>query len=183
MWLLWLLWIIGVFYKVFVQNNLRSSIICCLFFWRNINFFCFVCLFFWLTYWSNFISYFIPNQISCSFCSFLNNSFCSSFAASIPVFVAVSINFLQYLCPNFLAKDKKPYYVFSKSWFCWVFHFNNVYPIINVKLRLSLILSTLLAWSVNQASTEENSVLTLFIIVKECGEILLTVRILCLEQK
>ena len=31
------------------------------------------------------------------------------FAASIPVFVAVSINFLPYLSPNFLAKDKKPY--------------------------------------------------------------------------
>ena len=31
------------------------------------------------------------------------------FAASIPVFVAVSISFLPYLSPNFLAKDKKPY--------------------------------------------------------------------------
>ena len=31
--------------------------------------------------------------------------------------------------------------------------------------------NALLAWSVNQTSTEENSVLTVFIIVKECGEI------------
>ena len=31
----------------------------------------------------------------------------------------------------------------------------------------------LLAWSVNQTSAEENSVLTVFIIVKECGEILI----------
>ena len=41
------------------------------------------------------------------------------FAASIPVFVAVSINFLLYLSPNFLANDKKPYpLTFSKFWFC-----------------------------------------------------------------
>ena len=31
------------------------------------------------------------------------------FAASTPVFVAVSINFLPYLSPTFLANDKKPY--------------------------------------------------------------------------
>ena len=31
------------------------------------------------------------------------------FAASIPVYVALSINFLPYLSPSFLAKDKKPY--------------------------------------------------------------------------
>ena len=31
------------------------------------------------------------------------------FAASIPVFLAVSINFLPYLLPNFFAYDKKPY--------------------------------------------------------------------------
>ena len=36
---------------------------------------------------------------------------------------------------------------------------------------LSSISSALLAWSVNQTLTEENSVLTVFIIVKECGEI------------
>ena len=40
-------------------------------------------------------------------------------------------------------------------------------------MPLSSILSALVAWSVNQTSTEENSALTVFIIVKECGEILI----------
>ena len=44
---------------------------------------------------------------------------------------------------------------------------------ISVKLTLSSISSALLAWSVNQNSTEENSVLTVLIIVKECGEIVI----------
>ena len=35
----------------------------------------------------------------------------------------------------------------------------------------SSISRALLAWSVNQTSTSENSVLTVFNIVKECGEI------------
>ena len=38
-------------------------------------------------------------------------------------------------------------------------------------MTLFLISSALLTWSVNQTLTEENSVLTVFIIVKECGEI------------
>ena len=42
---------------------------------------------------------------------------------------------------------------------------------INVKSTLSSISSSLLTWSVIQTSREENSVLTEFIIVKECGEI------------
>ena len=58
-----------------------------------------------------------------------------------------------------------------------------MYPIISVKLILYLISSVLLAWSVNQTSAEENSVLTVFVIVKECGEIFITVQIVCLEQK
>ena len=40
--------------------------------------------------------------------------------------------------------------------------FYNNYPIINVKFNLQS--------QVNQTSTEENSVLTVFIIVKTCGE-------------
>ena len=52
-----------------------------------------------------------------------------------------------------------------------------------MKLTLSSISSALLAWSVNQTSTEENSVLTVFIIVRECDEIfLLTVQIVCSEE-
>ena len=42
---------------------------------------------------------------------------------------------------------------------------------ISVKLTLSSISSALLTWSVNQTSTEENSVLTVFIIVKEFSKI------------
>ena len=42
---------------------------------------------------------------------------------------------------------------------------------ISVKLTLSSISSALLAWSLNQTSTEENSVLSVFIIVKEYVEI------------
>ena len=47
----------------------------------------------------------------------------------------------------------------------------NIYPIISVILTLCSVPSTLLAWSVKETSTEEDSVLTMFIIVKECGEI------------
>ena len=42
---------------------------------------------------------------------------------------------------------------------------------ISVKLTLFSISSALLAWSVSQTSTEENLVLTVFIILKECSEI------------
>ena len=52
---------------------------------------------------------------------------------------------------------------------------------ISVKLTLSSISSAFLAWSVNQTSTEENSVLSVFISVEESGEIL-TVQIVYLEQ-
>ena len=37
-------------------------------------------------------------------------------------------------------------------------------------MTLSSVSSALLIWSVNQTSIKENSVLTVFIIVKECGE-------------
>ena len=40
-----------------------------------------------------------------------------------------------------------------------------------MRFTLSPISKGLLDWSVNQTSTEENSVLTVFIIVKTCGEI------------
>ena len=42
---------------------------------------------------------------------------------------------------------------------------------ISAKLTLSSISSALLNWSVNQTLTEENSVFTVFVIVKTCGEI------------
>ena len=69
---------------------------------------------------------------------------------------------------NFLAVC---FNVCSKFWFCLISHFYEDYPIISVKLLLSSISSALLTWSVNQTSTKENSVLTVFIIVKECSEI------------
>ena len=59
-------------------------------------------------------------------------------------------------------------------------HFYNDYPIISVKLTFSSISSALLAWFVNQPSTKGNSVLTVFIIVKDYGEI--TAEIFCSEQ-
>ena len=55
-------------------------------------------------------------------------------------------------------------------------HFYNDYPIISVKLTLCSISSALLAWFVNQTSTKENSVLTVFIIVKDYGEIFINCR-------
>ena len=61
--------------------------------------------------------------------------------------------------------------IFSKSLFNWISHFYNNYPIVNVKFTSSSVSSALLAWSVKKTSITENSVLTLFIIVKECGEI------------
>ena len=45
-----------------------------------------------------------------------------------------------------------------------------MYPMISVKI-LSSISSALLIWTVNQTLAREISVLIVFIIVKECGEI------------
>ena len=52
-----------------------------------------------------------------------------------------------------------------------------------VKLKLSSISSGLQTWSVNQTSTKENSVLIVFIIVKECGNILINFPNCLLETK
>ena len=77
------------------------------FFWRNVNFFCFVCffLFFWFAYWSNFISYFIFNQVK-YFQS--NYSFRRSFCCIYSCFCC-SIDCLPYLSPHFLTNDKNPH--------------------------------------------------------------------------
>ena len=77
------------------------------FFWRNIYFF-------WL------FSFVLPTEVILSAILLPIRSpvasavFCTTllevvFAASIPVFVAVSINLLPYLSLNFLANDRKPY--------------------------------------------------------------------------
>ena len=47
----------------------------------------------------------------------------------------------------------------------------------SVKFTFFSIPSALLTWSVNQTSPEQNSILSELIIVKECGQILLTVQI------
>ena len=85
-------------------------------------------------------------------CKFLVVLFCTS----TPIFAAVAIIFLPYLYLNFLESDK------------------NIYSMISVKLILSSISSAFLTWSVNQTSGEENSVLTIFIIVKECSKIFIS---------
>ena len=76
-----------------------------------------------------------------------------------------------YLQISWKSQKAVSFNVSSVFCFCWIYHFYNVYPIMSVKLTLSSILSALLTWSVKQTSTEENSVLTVLIIVKEYGEI------------
>ena len=60
--------------------------------------------------------------------------------------------------------------------------FYNNHPIISVKLTLSSISSALLVWSVKQTSTKENSVLTVFILLKNVVKYLLADQIVYLEQ-
>ena len=118
---------------------------------------------------------FISNQISCRFCSFLNYSFWGSFCSIYSCFCSSIHLFFTTFVFKFVFKWQKTvsFNVFSVFRFCSISHFYNVYSIISVKVTLSSISSALLTWSVNQTSTEENSVLTVFIIVKECGEILI----------
>ena len=97
--------------SIFIQyakNKLRSLMIFYFFFWWDVNLFYFLCFFFWFTYWSNFISYFIPSQISSCFCSVLDYSFRRGFYC-VYSSLAVSINFLPYLSPNVLVNDKNLY--------------------------------------------------------------------------
>ena len=94
-----------------IQNNLRSSMICCLFYGgMYISSGLFVFSF----------SFDLPIKVILSAVLFPIKSlvasavFCTTllevvFAASIRVFVAVSINFLPYLSPSFLVNDKKLY--------------------------------------------------------------------------
>ena len=97
-----------------IQNNLRSSIICCLFsggMYTSSGF---------SIGFSFDFSFDLPIEVILSAILFQIKSpvasavFCANlleavFAASIPVSVAVYVNFLPYLSPNFLGKDKKPY--------------------------------------------------------------------------
>ena len=75
-------------------------------FWWDIDFWGLIALLFWLffrfTGWSNFISRLISYQTTSSLCNFCSTLLDPVFAASIPVFVSVSINFLSNLLPKFL---------------------------------------------------------------------------------
>ena len=141
--------------------------------WWNVNLFYVLCFFFiCLMKWFS-SSIFFSNQICSHFCRFLNYSIRSSFCWIYFCFCCSMHQFLPHLPPNFLANDKKLYHLTYFLNFGSVEYliFFKVCLIISAKLTLSSISSALLAWSVNQTSTKENSVLTVFIIVKECSEI------------
>ena len=96
------------------------------FFWWNVKFLLLSLFSPFLLVGSNFISYFISNQISC---------LKAVFAVFCPVFVAVSINFSTIFITEFSCKWQKArsFNAYSKSWFCWISHFYDVWPIISIK--------------------------------------------------
>ena len=150
-----------------LKTILRSSIICCCFFWWNVNFFCFLCFYLLIYLLKEFYQLFYFKSPVAS-AVFWTTHLEADFAAFIPIFVAVFITFFTIFITCKWQKAIS-FNVFSKLWFCWLSHFYNVYPIISAKLTFSSVSNALLAWSVNQTSTEEDSVLTVF--VKEHGKI------------
>ena len=95
-----------------IQNNLRSSIICCLFsskMYISSGFSFGFSFSFDLPIEVILSAILFPIKFPIASVVFYTTLLEAVFAASVPVFVAVSINFLQYLSPNFQAKDKKPY--------------------------------------------------------------------------
>ena len=99
-----------------------------------------------LDHLNNLICYFISDQIFCSFCSFLTTRLEAVFAESVTVFVGITISFLEYFSPDFLANDKKPYPLTYFLSFGSVEYlvFYNVYSIISAIFTLSSISSGLL---------------------------------------
>ena len=100
------------------------------------------------------------------------------FAASIPVFVALPINFLSYLSPNFIIcwglwQKAITLNIFSILWLSGISQFYNIYPIIRVTSTLSSVSRSLLFWSVKHTSMDENSGFVVFSIVNEWGDILI----------
>ena len=67
------------FYMVLKQSQVINNLLS--FFWWYVAFLSFISFALCFTYWSNFIGYFIFNQIFCCFYSFLNYSFRSSFCS------------------------------------------------------------------------------------------------------
>ena len=96
-----------------IQNNLRSSIIFCLFsggMYISSGLFVFSFSFSFVLPIEVILSAILfPIKSPVASAVFYTTLLEAAFAVSIPVFVAVSINFLLYLSPNFLAKGKKPY--------------------------------------------------------------------------
>ena len=146
------------------------------FFWRYVHFLYFICfIFFFFTFcftcWSKFISYYISNQIICSFCGFLNYSFRRSFCSIFSCFYCSIYYLFVVLITRFSWQWQKApaFNIFFNFWFCWISHFYNVYPIISVILILSSISRGLLFCSGNHASVEGYSVFAVFSIVNEWG--------------
>ena len=138
------------------------------FFWRIVNFFYLI-----------FFSFGLPNEVILSAILFPIKYPAASavfwttrletvFAGSFHFLLQYSLTFYIFIT-RFSSKWQKAisFEVFSKFRFCWISHFYKGYPIIIVKLILSSISSALLTWSVKQTSTKENSVLIVFLIVKQ----------------
>ena len=131
--------------------------------------FLFLC--FCLTYWGNFINYFISNQISCGFSySSFRCSLCSIYSCfcwSVHWFFTIFII-------NFFANDKKPYFsTYFLSFGSIEYLIYNIYPIIRVILTLYSTSSCLLFCSINCTSINQNSVFVIFSIVSEWRNILI----------
>ena len=104
-------------------------------------FVCFTCL-------SNFIGYFISNQLSCSFCCFLNNSYrctlCSIYSCFCCSF-CFCLFLLPYVSPNLFTIDQKLY---PSKYFLYfgpdeIFIYN-IYLVFRVILTLSSVSNCLL---------------------------------------
>ena len=89
------------------------------------------------------------------------------FAASIPVFVPVSFNFLLYLSINFIGNDKNPYFL------TYFMYFGSVEYLIFIIFTYTSISSGLLLWSVNHTWMDWNHGLVVFSIIDTWGEIVI----------
>ena len=95
-----------------IQNNLRLSIICCPFsggMYISSSFSFGFSFSFGLPIEVILSAILFPNKFPVASAVFCTTHLEAVFAASIPAFVVVSINFLPYLSANVLAKDKNPY--------------------------------------------------------------------------
>ena len=119
------------------------------------------------------MNYFISNQISSLFYSFLNNPLLSQFFQHLLLFLLQHPLICYHIYHEIFWQIRKAisFNIFSIFWFCWKSHFYNAYPMISVKLTLSSISNASLTCPVKQNLRGENSVLTVFIIAKKCRKI------------